>query len=140
MAEIVSGGHDRLGDAVLAAQAAYAETGVMPELLAVYHLFGDPGHERLCFTAQIGKQLNLPRQLPTARVAKGDRIGTRLCRLTAALQPTQPKLLVSEEALGGNFFQPAAFNGSRLCGQFLTPHLELLGTANCRDFSLGTVQ
>ena len=43
MGEIVSGRHERLGDAVLAAQAAYAETGVMPELLAVYHLFGDPG-------------------------------------------------------------------------------------------------
>ncbi len=42
MAEIVSGEHERLGDAVLAAQTAYAETGVMPELLAVYHLFGDP--------------------------------------------------------------------------------------------------
>ncbi len=37
------GEHERLGDAVLAAQAAYAETGVMPELLAVYHLFGNPG-------------------------------------------------------------------------------------------------
>ena len=43
MAEIVSGEHQRLGDAVLAAQAVYAETGMMPELLAVYHLFGDPG-------------------------------------------------------------------------------------------------
>jgi hypothetical protein len=43
MAEIVSGQHERLGDAVLAAQAAYAETGLMPELLAVYHLFADPG-------------------------------------------------------------------------------------------------
>ena len=43
MAEIVSGEHERLGDAVLAAQAAYAETGMMPELLAVYHLFADPG-------------------------------------------------------------------------------------------------
>jgi hypothetical protein len=42
MAEIVSGQHERLGDAVLAAQAAYADTGLMPELLAVYHLFGDP--------------------------------------------------------------------------------------------------
>jgi len=42
MAEIVSGEHERLGDAVLAAQAAYAETGLMPELLAVYHLFADP--------------------------------------------------------------------------------------------------
>ncbi len=43
MAEIVGGEHERLGDAVLAAQAAYAETGLMPELLAVYHLFADPG-------------------------------------------------------------------------------------------------
>jgi hypothetical protein len=43
MAEITSGGHERLGDAVLAAQAAYAEEGVMPELLAVYHLLADPG-------------------------------------------------------------------------------------------------
>jgi hypothetical protein len=43
MAEITSGGHDRLGDAVLAAQAAYAEEGLMPELLAIYHLLADPG-------------------------------------------------------------------------------------------------
>ena len=43
MAEITSGGHERLGDAVLAAQAAYAEEGVMPELLAIYQLLADPG-------------------------------------------------------------------------------------------------
>jgi hypothetical protein len=42
MAEITSGTHERLGDAILAAQRDYAETGLMPELLAVYHLFGDP--------------------------------------------------------------------------------------------------
>ena len=35
--------HERLGDAVLAAQQAYAATGYMPELLGIYHLFGDPG-------------------------------------------------------------------------------------------------
>jgi Peptidase family C25 len=40
--EIVSGDHERLGDALLAAQAVYAETGYMPELLSIYHLFGDP--------------------------------------------------------------------------------------------------
>jgi hypothetical protein len=34
--------HERLGDAILAAQSAYAETGAFPELLSVYHLFGDP--------------------------------------------------------------------------------------------------
>jgi len=34
--------HDRLGDAVLAAQKNYAESGAFPELLAIYHLFGDP--------------------------------------------------------------------------------------------------
>jgi hypothetical protein len=43
MAQITSGAHARLGDAVLAAQAAYAEEGVMPELLAIYHLLADPG-------------------------------------------------------------------------------------------------
>jgi hypothetical protein len=43
MAEITNGNHERLGDAVLAAQAVYAETGVMPELLAIYHLLADPG-------------------------------------------------------------------------------------------------
>ncbi len=43
MAEITGGTHERLGDAVLAAQAAYAEEGVMPELLAIYHLLADPG-------------------------------------------------------------------------------------------------
>jgi hypothetical protein len=43
MAEITGGTHERLGDAVMAAQAAYAEEGVMPELLAIYHLLADPG-------------------------------------------------------------------------------------------------
>jgi hypothetical protein len=42
MAEIASGRHERLGDAILAAQATYAETGLMPELLTVYQLLGDP--------------------------------------------------------------------------------------------------
>jgi hypothetical protein len=42
MAELTGGSHERLGDAVLAAQAAYAGTGLMPELLSVYHLLGDP--------------------------------------------------------------------------------------------------
>jgi hypothetical protein len=42
MAELASGEHARLGDAILAAQRNYAETGLMPELLAVYHLLGDP--------------------------------------------------------------------------------------------------
>jgi hypothetical protein len=40
--ELVGGGHERLGDAVLAAQKAFAETGAFPELLAIYHLLGDP--------------------------------------------------------------------------------------------------
>ncbi len=40
--EILSGRHRRLGDAVLAAQAAYADSGALPELLSIYHLFGDP--------------------------------------------------------------------------------------------------
>jgi hypothetical protein len=42
MAELASGQHDRLGDAILAAQGVYARSGLMPELLSVYHLFGDP--------------------------------------------------------------------------------------------------
>jgi hypothetical protein len=42
MAEVTSGRHERLGDAILAAQAAYAETGLMPELLSIYQLLGDP--------------------------------------------------------------------------------------------------
>jgi hypothetical protein len=41
--EIAGGTHERLGDAILAAQRTYAETGLMPELLAVYQLLGDPG-------------------------------------------------------------------------------------------------
>jgi hypothetical protein len=40
--ELVSGRHERLGDAILAAQGVYAETGLLPELLSIYHLFGDP--------------------------------------------------------------------------------------------------
>ncbi len=40
--ELVSGRHERLGDAVLAAQVTYAETGARPELLAIYQLLADP--------------------------------------------------------------------------------------------------
>jgi hypothetical protein len=42
VAELVSGQHERLGDAILAAQRTYAQTGLMPELLTVYQLLGDP--------------------------------------------------------------------------------------------------
>jgi hypothetical protein len=34
--------HPRLGDAVLAAQGAYADSGAFPELVRIYHLLGDP--------------------------------------------------------------------------------------------------
>jgi hypothetical protein len=40
--QLVSGGHARLGDAVLAAQSDFADTGAFPELVSIYHLFGDP--------------------------------------------------------------------------------------------------
>jgi hypothetical protein len=40
--ELVSGRHARLGDLVMAAQKDYADTGAVPELLSIYHLFGDP--------------------------------------------------------------------------------------------------
>jgi CSLREA domain-containing protein len=40
--QIVSGRHARLGDAVLAAQEEYAQSGSFPQLLSIYHLFGDP--------------------------------------------------------------------------------------------------
>jgi hypothetical protein len=40
--QLVSSENDRLGDAFLAAQADYTDTGAFPELLAIYHLFGDP--------------------------------------------------------------------------------------------------
>lgn len=38
---LVSGSH-ALGDAIVAAEAAYAQTGAFPELLQIYHLLGDP--------------------------------------------------------------------------------------------------
>jgi hypothetical protein len=40
--ELQQGAHARLGDLVLAAQAGYAASGAFPELLGLYHLFGDP--------------------------------------------------------------------------------------------------
>jgi Peptidase family C25 len=40
--ELLSGKHARLGDALLAAQSDYAQSGYFPELLSIYHLFGDP--------------------------------------------------------------------------------------------------
>jgi len=42
VAQVVSGQHARLGDAILAAQNDYANTGAFPELLRVYNLLGDP--------------------------------------------------------------------------------------------------
>jgi hypothetical protein len=42
MAEVTSGTHERLGDAMLAAQSDYAQTGQMPELLTIYQFLGDP--------------------------------------------------------------------------------------------------
>jgi hypothetical protein len=42
LAELVGGRHERLGDAILAAQGNYAQTGASPELLSIYHLLGDP--------------------------------------------------------------------------------------------------
>jgi hypothetical protein len=42
MRQLTSGRHPRLGDAILAAQTDYAQTGLMPELLGVYQLLGDP--------------------------------------------------------------------------------------------------
>src|SRR5207247_286034 len=40
--QITSGRHERLGDAVLAAQDDFAQTGSFPELLSIYNLLGDP--------------------------------------------------------------------------------------------------
>jgi len=42
MGELTSGSHEWLGDAIVAAQKIYAQSGLMPELLSLYHLFGDP--------------------------------------------------------------------------------------------------
>jgi hypothetical protein len=42
LAELQPARHRRLGDAVLAAQEAFAATGAFPELLEIYHLLGDP--------------------------------------------------------------------------------------------------
>jgi len=42
MAALTSGRHQRLGDALLVAQKTYADSGLMPELIGVYHLLGDP--------------------------------------------------------------------------------------------------
>lgn len=40
--ELRSAKHPRLGDALLAAESSYADTGAFPELLAIYQLLGDP--------------------------------------------------------------------------------------------------
>jgi len=40
--EVVNGDHHRLGDAILAGRAGYADRGALPELLSSYHLLGDP--------------------------------------------------------------------------------------------------
>lgn len=40
--EVLHGGHERVGDAVLEAQKRFLVEGAFPELLSIYHLFGDP--------------------------------------------------------------------------------------------------
>jgi hypothetical protein len=40
--QVLNGNQARLGDAVLAAQIVYTGAGAFPEMLAIYHLFGDP--------------------------------------------------------------------------------------------------
>jgi hypothetical protein len=40
--QVASGGHERLGDAIFAAQVDFAQTGALPELLSIYQLLGDP--------------------------------------------------------------------------------------------------
>ncbi len=45
MAELTSGTHERLGDAILAAQRTYAQTGLMPELLTDLPAPRRPGDE-----------------------------------------------------------------------------------------------
>ena len=42
VSQLEHGNHARIGDLVLAAQDDYTQTGAFPELLALYHLFGDP--------------------------------------------------------------------------------------------------
>jgi hypothetical protein len=42
LAEILHGSHERLGDAILATQRSYVESGAYPDLLRIFHLFGDP--------------------------------------------------------------------------------------------------
>ncbi len=42
MQEITERSPPRLGDAILAAQKTYAQSGAFPELISIYHLFGDP--------------------------------------------------------------------------------------------------
>ncbi len=42
LAEVLDGRHSRLGDAVLASQRGYAQSGAFPELLSIYQLLGDP--------------------------------------------------------------------------------------------------
>lgn len=40
--ELLNGRNPRLGDAVMKAQESFLQAGSFPELLAIYHLFGDP--------------------------------------------------------------------------------------------------
>ena len=42
LTRLESGVFDRIGDLILAAQGDYAQSGAFPELLGLYHLFGDP--------------------------------------------------------------------------------------------------
>jgi hypothetical protein len=56
--EILGGKHSRLGDAVLAAQIRYAETGIFPEALTIYHHVGRSGAESAvdrCFAMPTGR-------------------------------------------------------------------------------------
>jgi hypothetical protein len=53
VSELVSGKHQRLGDAVLAAQATYAASGAFHELLSFYDVLGDPALTIMPYRIQI---------------------------------------------------------------------------------------
>ncbi len=47
LSELTSAEHLRLGDAVLAVQGVYADSGSFPEFLSIGHLFGAVNHRKL---------------------------------------------------------------------------------------------
>ena len=101
MQEITSEQHQRIGDAILAAQKTYAETGAFPELLSLYHLFGDPAMRQSGRTrSRPGRARDAGRRVAPRQPADPGPLRAPVCPLDAVAGPAPAAARPDDAARG----------------------------------------